>query len=65
MADSIDSLDELMQMAVIDLIRVDAKNEGPNRVSGRGGERIATRGRLMREEVADHGVCNLAELGNW
>jgi hypothetical protein len=32
-SESIDSMDELMQMAVIDLIRADAKLESPNRVS--------------------------------
>jgi len=32
-SETIDSMDELMQMAVIDLIRADAKLESPNRVS--------------------------------
>jgi hypothetical protein len=32
-SESIDSMDELMQMAVIELIRADAKGDSPNRVS--------------------------------
>jgi hypothetical protein len=33
-SETVDSMDELMQMAVIELIRLDAKGDSPNRVSG-------------------------------
>jgi hypothetical protein len=40
--DGLEAVDELMQMAVIELVRLEAKTEGANRVSGTVGEWLRT-----------------------